>query len=453
MKQTLKGLLIAVPLLASLPSHAAEVSGKCARGVCSVVLTPEQLLAKATQLVLAHQFDEARPMVMALANIPTFSMQVHFLNGYIAVETGDTDAAIKHFRAALDGHPDQTRIRLELARALMMKRKDGAASYNYQLAEQDDGLPPEILATIKAARTLLRDRRPWHLNFDVGLAPDTNINNATAAQTADLSFAGGESSFTLNQDSRAQSGTGVSGSISAGYRVRLNPHTALLADVDGQGVNYKSVRFDDYTVQGAFGPQLDLSDADQITVQATASSRWYGDSPPTKQFGARVQFEHLLKEGQRVGATIDARRSNSGFGPAYDGWSIGAYATYERVVMRRFIASASLFTRTDRLRSGSYSSTEAGINLGIGGELSHGINAGVSGGISRAGYDESDPYFQAQAPRKDTRYNARIYVGLRSVKLFGLSPSATYTIARDNCSLTLYDTKRQRFAFNLARYF
>jgi hypothetical protein len=188
-------------------------------------------------------------------------------------------------------------------------------------------------------------------------------------------------------------------------------------------------------------------------VQATTSGRWYGDNPASKQFGTRIQYEHLLKQGQRIGATIDARQTNSGFGPAYDGWSLGAYVTYERVIMRSFIASASLFARTDQLRSASYSNKEAGISLGIGGELPHGINVGISGGLSRAEYDDRDPYFQAEAPRSDTRFNARIYAGLRSLKLMGLSPSVTYTVTRDDCSLTLYDTKRQRFAFNLARYF
>ena len=116
------------------------------------------------------------------------------------------------------------------------------------------------------------------------------------------------------------------------------------------------------------------------------------------------------------------------------------------------IASASLFARRDALNSGANAGHEIGFNLGVGGELPLGITAGVSGGLSRASYDAPMMIFSAD-PRKDWRMNARINVGLRSIRVFGFSPSITYTYAENASSLAFYDSNRHRVRFALARYF
>ena len=446
-------LLASVVAMATLPlmtSLAQASTPPCSD--CTLTLTPPQLVALAERLVHARQFDDARPLVAALAARPDYAMQRHFLAGYIAVETGAYKEAIAEFRAALVQQPKATRIRLELARALMLSGKDGAADYNYRLAQQDDGLPPEILATVKSARNLLRDRRPWHLNADVGIAPDSNITSGTDAETIDITVGNQRLPFQLAGNARRRSGLGQTASLSGGYRFALDDKAALLVDADLQGVNYKGVDADDYTGQVAVGPQYRFDDDNTVSLQGIASQRWYGGKRAATYFGGRGQFQHLLDRGQRIGLTLDARRNNSGFGTAYDGWSLGAYASYERVMMKTFIASGSVFARTDRLDAPAYSNREFGLNLGLGGELPFGINAGISGALSRAVYNAPQLAFSAE-PRRDWRYSGRIYLGLRSLRIAGLSPSASWSFSRNDASIDLYRSSRQRFTFALAKYF
>jgi hypothetical protein len=116
------------------------------------------------------------------------------------------------------------------------------------------------------------------------------------------------------------------------------------------------------------------------------------------------------------------------------------------------IASASLFARRDLLNGAGYSSKEFGLSLGIGGELGHGLNAGISGTASRASYDAALAALSPD-PRADWRLSGRIYAGLRSLRVVGFSPSVSYTYTLNDSSLTLYQSERSRFAFNLARYF
>ena len=445
-------LALSFAALATAPLAAAPVAGACANGVCSVTLTADQLARNAFALIDERRFAEAAPMIAALENVPGLAVERHFLAGYVAVESGKLQEAIAHFRAALAIDPKQTRIRLELARAMMLSGKNGAADYNFRLAQQDDSLPPEIAATIRASRGILRDSRPWHFSSQFGFAPDTNITGGTSAQTVDVVLGDQMVPLTLDDAARSKSGIGQTGSLSAGYRFKLGGRAAFLIDADGQGTNYSGTANDDITAQIAVGPELRLSDATSVSFQGIGLQRWYGGHRAATQFGGRIALQQGLSASSRMGVTLDARHTASGFADAYSGWNLAAYASYERVVARSMIANANLFVRADRLNAAAYSSTEFGLGLGIGGELAHGVNAGVSATASRAIY-AAPMALLSPTPRTDWRLSARVYAGLRSLRFLGFSPSVSYTFTRGASSLPLYDTRRSRFDFALARYF
>ena len=452
MRQAFRLLLTASAATFAAPLNAEPLAGSCADAGCELRLTGKQMLAHASMLVQARRFDEARPIVDALSMAPNMAMETHYLAGYMAVETGDLDTAIKRFRASLAVDPKQTRVRLELARALMMKGRDGGASYHFRLAAQDAALTPEIRATIQQQRGILRDRKPWHLSTEFGLAPDSNINSGSSAETVDLVIGNQTIPLTLDANARARSGVGQTGSVSAGYRFQLRERVGLLIDAAGQGINYEGTEVDDYSVQLAAGPEFRPDGATSISVQAVGLQRWYGGERAVTQAGARVAFQKTLNDTHRFGITVDARHSDSGFQPGYSGWNLAAYATYERVIARSLIASASLFARSDRLNEAAFSSDEFGLTLGVGGELPRGINAGVTGTVSRATFGAPMAAFSAD-PRGDWRLSGRMYAGLRSLRLLGFSPSISYTYTMNASSLSLYDSERSRFAFALARYF
>lgn len=439
--------LMAVAAAAS-PQAVCDTAGNC-----SARLTGDQLLAAAERLVLARRFDEARPLIAALENVPGKELERRFLAGFVAVETGGTKEAIAQFRAILAKDPKQTRVRLELARALLIEGDKAAADHHLRLASQDKDLPPEIAATIRSARGVIRDQRTWNFRFDVGLAPDTNINNATAAEQVDLLVSpNNRLPFTLNPDARARSGLGATASFSGGVRLKQNDKLALVADADGQFTHYGHSEFNDDMVQLAVGPEFKLSQKTTITVQAVGLQRWFGGTTAQQQVGVKSGLTSLLDQGQRIGVQFDLRRTESGFGVSYDGWQYGAYATYERVVARSMVASASLFVRRESLNAAAYSNTEAGFNVGIGGELPHGINAGLSGGLSYADYDGALRMFSLN-DRHDLRANVRAYLGSRSIRIAGFSPSITYTFTHNGSNYAFYDSDRHRFRFALAHYF
>ena len=441
--------VFASPVMADTANaHASACDGT----QCTYRVTAEQMLAEADRLVSLHQFADAAPLLKALEATPKYAMERRFLQGYSAIEQGQLDQGIGLFRAVLVDHPEQTRVRLELARALQMKGKYGSADHHFRLAQEDKNLPDEVLRTIRTTRGLLRDRRSFDLTVDVGLAPDSNINNGTNAESVDVNFGGFMIPLTLNTTARQRSGIGQSMVVSSSYRTRLSANTKLLIETDGQAMNYEGKAADDFALQFAAGPEIQLSENNRVTVQALGLQRWYGGKSASTGGGARLGFQHDFTSGHRLGFNIDARYAKSGFSSAYTGWSLSAQAAYERVFAASMIGYVAVFGRRELLNSKSYSGHEIGSNLGIIGELPMGISVGLSGGVSRAVYDAPLPLFSAD-PRKDWRFNARAQVGLRSLRLWGFSPSVTYDFNRTDSSLTLYKNDRHRVRFGLVRYF
>jgi len=436
----------------ALAEPTTPPAAPCVDGTCTYHVTPEQMLAEADRLVSLHLFDEAAPLLKALEAVPQLSMERRFLQGYSAVETGHVDEAIALFRAILVDHPEQTRVRLELARALEMKGKYGSADHHFRLAQEDRDLPTDIALSVRATRGVLRDRRSFGLTLDMGLAPDTNINNGANADTVDVNFGGFLLPLTLNKDARKRSGIGQSANINTTYRTRLSSKTKLLVEGDFQGVNYKGQAADDFALQLAAGPEITLTDSDTLTLQGFGLQRWYGGKSASTGGGARLGYQHDYENGNRIGLSVDGRYAVSGFSDSYTGWSLSAQAAYERVIARSMIAYAAVFGRRELLNSKSYSGNEIGLNLGIGGDLPKGVSLGVSAGVSHASYDAPVLIF-SNSPRKDWRYNARVQLGLRSVRLLGFSPSVTYNFNRVDSSLGLYRTDRHRVRFGLVRYF
>lgn len=415
-------------------------------------MTAPQLLATAEKLVSEKRFGEAAPILRALENAPELEFQRRFLIGYAAVEGGNLDVAVSEFRKILDSQPGQTRVRLELARALMLQGKSGAADYHFRLAQGAQDLPPEIAATIKASRRLLRDNREFAFNVDLGFAPDSNITNGTSAETVDIAFGNDRIPLTLDSQARQKSGLGQTVGLAATARLAIGEETRLLVEANGNLANYKGKAVDDFFGQIAVGPEFSLSEETRLSVQAVGNQRYYGGRNAMRGGGVRTSLTHGFGDNTRAGLTIDARRNESGLNAGNSGWQLGATASAERVIGKSAIASASLFARRDLLKLAAYSGQEWGVNLGVGAELPLGIVGGVSGGVSRANYDAPLAIF-GPAARKDWRFNGRVQFGLRSIRLMGFSPSVTYNFSKVQSNLTLYKSQRHRVQFAVARYF
>ncbi len=76
--------------------------------------------------------------------------------------------------------------------------KPQSADKQFRLAGQDRDLPPDIAKMIRGARAVIRQQRAWHFDVDFGIAPDSNINNATAVDQVTVNLGGYSLPLTLD---------------------------------------------------------------------------------------------------------------------------------------------------------------------------------------------------------------------------------------------------------------
>ncbi|WP_066794320.1 surface lipoprotein assembly modifier [Sphingomonas soli] len=444
-------------LLAPAAAGAQSLSNgslldQCRAETCKARLTPDQLLGETAKLIEAKRFDEARPMLAALATVPAYKLETRYLSGQLAAAQGQHAAAAEFYMAILAEDPSQTRVRLELGREMLALGKYQSADKQFRLAEQTDDLPEDVARTIRAVRDVIRARRAWRLDLDFGIAPDSNINNATSVDQVSINFGGWQLPLTLDAQAKARSGTGQTASVSGGLRLPVAERFSALIDVDGSGSNYAGTAFDDVQTQAAAGAEYRISEGTSVSLQALTARRWYGGRLVTSQFGIKIGFQMRLSNTQQIGVQLDTRKTDARFDGNYDGWQTGLYATYERAVSKSLVASAGVFARRDALVAKVYSSKELGVIAGFGGELPHGITFGISGTASRAVYDMPMTIFSNDS-RKDWRYSARATLGNRSIRLWGFSPQVSASYSRIDSTLPYFANDRLRFKFAVARYF
>ena len=439
--------------LLSPPAHAGEnAQPDCIAGICQVRLTPAELLQRAETLVRARRFDEADVLIQALGQAPEMRLQSRFLAGYSASEQGDFAHAASIFKGILADDPKQTRVRLELARAMLGLGQSASADRQFRLAEQDGELPPDIARAIRGAREVIRSRRAWRLDVDLGIAPDTNINNATGNDVVTVYFGDSTLPVELDRDAQARSGLGATASVSGGVRLPLSPNVAVLTDVDMNGTNYVGSNFDDYVMQFAAGPELRVNGDASLSLQAVGAQRWFAGRVASRQAGVKAGVQLALGARRRAGLQLDLRSTDARFDSNYSGWQGGLYANAEQSVGRALVVSGGGFVRRDWLNAATYSNTDVGVNAGFGGELPLGISFGVGGSLSRATYDAPMAIFSPE-PRRDWRYSARLTLGNRKVRVLGFSPQANLSYSRTDSSIDYFKTERVRLRLALARYF
>lgn len=445
-------LIAGTAIFACASPASAAPEGNCSAGTCRIELTPPQLLAAAERLISERHYAEALPLVEALRLAPGFKLQTEFLGGLIASRTGDYAGAVNQFMAILANDPAQTRVRLELAQALIALKKTASADRQLRIAQQDTELPQQIARTIRTVRDTIRSGRTWRLDLNIGIAPDTNINNATSAQSVTVLLGDSAYQADLNDEAKANSGVGLTAQLSTGLRLPISKTVSALAEFDANGSNYSGSQFDDYNVQTSAGGEYRVTPTSSVSLEGVYARRWFGGKAATAQIGARTGGQMVLGKRDRFGYQVDVRHVRAYFDRGYDGWQGGLYGTIEHAIARTLVVSAGPFFRREWLREDAFSNIEVGGNLGVGGELRHGFNIGGSLGMSRAVFDAPLLIFDVKS-RRDTRLVIRTTLGNRKIRVMGFSPQLNWTYNRVSSSIGLYAIKRSRFELTAARYF
>lgn len=434
--------------VAVAPSPAGQPA--CDGASCTLTLSAEELLAVADRLVFARRFEEARPLLAALERSGRFAAETAFLQGYLAAEVGELALAERRLRRALALRPDLVRARLELARVLALSGRHPEADHHFRLAQAAE-LPEDVAQVVEASREMLRDRDRLGFNLTFGAAPDSNANNGADETSIDLIVDGRKLPAELDEDARRKAGIGAYGLLALRLRRGWSERAWLVTEAVARGARYSGGAPDESYVSLAAGPEARLAPGLRVSLLATGAAHVRGDETALHALGVRSTLE-WSRPGAVWTASLKASRLGSELSPAYEGGEVGGAVSYRWALSRTAAAAITAHGSRRWARADAYSGLEAGLAAEVGREWPLGLNAG--GSVELSFYRADAPLLLlSQDARRDQRAGLRLFVGSRALRWRGFSPSVTYSYARTWSNLSLYDTDRQRLAFEITRFF
>ncbi len=387
---------------------------------------------------------EAAYRAMADDSSPEIRSEARFRLGMMLAGAGQLSEAALLFRRILDEQPRAQRVRLELARLLDLIGDEAGARKALREA-QAGGLPPEVARLVDRYSAALRAQKPFGASFEFAVAPDSNINRATRADT--LGTVLGD--FTLGEDARQRSGVGAALRGQAYARLPLGETANLLARVSGRSDLYREKAYNDVALDIAVGPELRLG-RDRLAAEAGATWRRFGGETYSTTANLALNYLHPLDPQSQLRATAAFAAIDNNRNSLQDGRGYTFSLTYERAYSSRFGVGASLAADRQALRDPGYS-TRSG-QLSVFGYRD--VGAATLVGTLGYGRLEADERLIIYPRRRvDSSYRASLGATFRQLTIGDFAPLVRVTFERNRSSIELFDYRRLRTEFGITRAF
>ncbi len=425
---------------------ALAVAGALAPAAAGAETRQISIIDAAKLALAAGELQAAQDLLTIALKREPGSTDAQFLSGQLANRRGDHAQAAEHYRRILVDHPDLVRVRLELARSLFEVKDDDASEYHFRLALQAPAIPEAVIDNVYRYLGAIRKRKKLVFFFNVGIAPDTNVNAAPAK--SDVTLFG--LPFQLSEQAKQKSGVGIVVSGNGDYLAPIREDLRFRTGGSFYRTEYAGSRFDDMQVRAHIGPQF-LWERSDLSVLGVFAKRWYGNDPYNEGVGARVEGSHMLTdrlrlEGYVEGLSLSYHTQNFLSGYTVDG---NVYATYG--------LSSSSFVRLitgagkERTVATPFSNHQLRLGAGYLQNLPWGITTYVQPLAQWSQYEQALAAFGTR--REDTTVQVQFSAYKRNFQLFGFSPVFSYIFTRNDSNIDLYSFTRHQFRIGLTREF
>ena len=445
--------------------------------------TDEQLgaaLAAAERLLEMGRAEEALTLIRPVAEARPDSNQATFTTGLAALATADLavgkgvkrsdpvvkdnfNLAIHSFRGMLVEDPSQLRVRLELARALFSRGNcirppinlfkhllgdDCWAAEQHFLRVLGTDVPPQVILNVRRFIQICRARKRATGSLSLAIAPDTNVNTSTSAQTVNIFGL----PFQLDDQARATSGIGVVAAFGSEIqrplpKFKWMPGSAVRLRVGGSIYRreYSGGEFDDSNYGVYAGPRF-INSKGQMSILFQADQRAVNGRPYSRQYGLRVEGVRLVTRRIWVGGTVEGSRQTAlategpigGPGLSWNAQSFANVAVLPSLNVRFMGGSGR--ENTDRLATRHRSRW-----VGVMGtyDLPFGFTLTAAQQYFLTDFDQPNALFSPQPPHTRLWFS-RLALHNRKIQIRGFSPSLSIIREDRDSNLTLYQYQRYR---------
>jgi len=429
--------------LAATLALSTPALGQDAQSRDQVTMTPSELFSFADRSRDGGEYGAAEAAYRALATNPDPELRTEArfrLAMMLADKLGRFRDAAVLLREILDEKPDAARVRVELAR--MHAQLGNRAEAERELrAAQAIGLPRAVEQIVRFYAAALRSGRPYGMNFELALAPDSNINRATRSETLGTIIG----DFDLSDDARAQSGIGLSAQTQLWARQKVSEAASLVGKASASGDFYAKSQFDDYAASLEVGPEV-VSGADRLNLSAVASWRWFGGTPYAFSYGGNGSFQHPL--GKRAQLRLDASmvHTDDRRNDLRDAQRYALSAGLERAFSARTGGGVRVTAQREAANDPGYSTASGGLTGYLFRELGQ-TTLVANGGYSHLEADKR--LFLYPRKRVDDRLSLGLAATFRALRVGSFAPIVRATYERNFSTVEIYDYRRLAADFGI----
>ncbi len=454
--------------------------------------TDEQVAAAAAaaeRLLDLGRAPEALLGIRPIAEARPDSRQATFTMGLAALTAGDAavrqgsshksdvvkelyNLAIRSFRTILVKDPSLLRVRLELGRALFSRGNctrppanlvkhllgdDCWAAEQHFLRVLGADVPPQVMLNVRRFIQICRARKRATGSLNLAIAPDTNVNTSTSAQTINIFGL----PFQLDDQARATSGIGLVASLGTEIqrplpKFKWMPGSAVRLRVGGTIYRreYSGGEFDDSNYGIYAGPRF-ISNKGQMSVMFQADRRTVNGRPYSRQYGLRFEGVRLVMPRLWVGGSIEGSRQTA---LAMDGpigspgfsWNSQAFASYSILpsLNVRFMGGSGR-ENTDRI-STRHRSRWVGVMASYDLPLAFTVTGAQQ--MYLTNFEQVNALFSPEPPQTRLWFS-RIAIHNRKIQFMGFSPTVSLIREDRRSNLTLYEYQRYRAEGGVVRVF
>lgn len=409
----------------------------------------------ARKQIANNELEQAENTLRDLSSSTSTEEEIEkwFLLGQISAYRGNYDTAIMIFRKILDYQPDLARIRFELATCYMHTEQWSRADYHLRLAMAGKDLPENVLGLMNYYRYIVRKNKNWNVWFNIGAAPDSNVNNAAGGQECVATIFG----LMCRDLNEPESVIGTNLTLGGSYEFKLSDQWRWKSDINLYSNIYDKHKFDDLYIGTSTGPRFVWNRGD-VWLAGIAARRWYGWERYNWSVGARLDANYDFT--RRLSGGLYLRAMNNEYDLYGDFLSGQTYSANTRLTYS-FGASVYMnlragITREDTI-SPTYAYWQPSLSVGVGAELLWGFHAYLEPSIYWSLYDDArwtvDNNEFKEITERDFTHRYALSLSNNKLDIWGFVPTITFSYTQRDSNMWQREYNKTAIEFTMHQKF
>lgn len=410
----------------------------------------------AGKLVNMGDFDNAQQLLFQMPQTNNLPVEIErwYLLAQIEQKKGNIDEAIRIYRKILDDQPDLAKIRYELAICYMMKQQWYRADYHLRLAMAGQDIPEPVKQRMMYLRYVARQNKNWNVWFNVGAAPDTNVNQATGGKECVINE-WGEFCRYLPEPERV---IGTNLSLGGNYEFKLSDkHWRWKSDAMIYTNIYNKHDYDDLYLSASTGPRY-IWDKGDVWLAGIANRRWYGWDEYSWAYGLKLDTNYDFTRKLSAGLSLRTMENKyDEYGQYMNGqiYSVNPHVAYSFSASKYVVLRGGVERETAKMDA--YANWAYNTSVGFGSELMYGFHVYIEPYFSWLNYDGEKWVVKNNTFQKVKEHDflQRYSVTLSNNKfdIWGFVPTLTFSYTQKDSNIHSREYKKWTTEFTFQQRF